>query len=468
MTTIRARVSNEIFLATNQVDEHLAQFFQQELTFPNPKLGELLRLGYSIWRVPKKIVCYRKLKSGYYLPIGFGPRLRQFLASRSQTLLLDDYRIQKPITPIKTKITLKPEQAQIQQRLLKNNRCILEARPGFGKTMLGIEVLISRLQKTLIIVHTRALLQQWQKRLTDFCFLQDGDLGIIGEGKWKLGNKITLAMYQTLLSRGTSSLKNEFGFLIVDECHHVPANTFAKIVKDMSAKYCLGLTATPFRKDKLDRLMNFYIGKIISTTTPITSESNTLLPQSKIKTTVIFRPTNLKIPHWENKDFAELGTILINSRSRLNLILADIQQAITQNGKILILSERVAQAETIYHHLLANNPDLKIILITGQQKKQEREQLFTRIKANEFSVLVATGGVVGEGFDWPNADHLFLTFPFSWKGKLIQYVGRLQRSSAGKTQAYVYDYLDVNLGIFRSMQRKRLTGYRELGAIIKA
>jgi superfamily II DNA or RNA helicase len=462
---ITAIVSNEIFLAATDVDEDLAKLLQKELTFANPKLGELIRMGYSIWRVPKRIVCYRKLKTGYYLPIGFGARLRQYLTERGDELILNDQRSLKPIQPVPIAITLKPEQAAVLGQILKHYRCILEARPGFGKTMMGIKILSERRQKTLIIVHTRALLQQWQKRLQDFCTLSEGDLGLIGEGKWQLGRKITLAMYQTLLSRGTKELQAEFGLVIVDECHHVPANTFAKIVKSMAAKYCLGLTATPYRKDKLDKLMNFYIGKIIPTGSNETSDIGSLLPPSKIKTTVYWRETDLLIPGFADKEFTELGTLLAADRRRLRLVVNDVLRVAKQGAKIMVLSERVGQAEKIFALLGQSQPKLKMTLVTGQQKKVARSELFSRLKQGEFQIMVATGGVVGEGFDWPMVDHLFLAFPFSWKGKLIQYVGRIQRAYPGKNAAFVYDYVDGQMSIFRAMQRKRSSGYRELGAI---
>ncbi len=163
MTTLKIKVANEIFLASSSVDLSLEQFIKHELVFPNPKRLELMRLGYSVWKVPKVISCYRKLKSGYYLPIGFGPKLWQYLTGRGDQLELDDQRVDCEVEPLVSNIKLKPEQQQAKDQLLKSNRAILEAKPGFGKTMLAIDIIATRKQKTLIIVHTRALLQQWNK-----------------------------------------------------------------------------------------------------------------------------------------------------------------------------------------------------------------------------------------------------------------------------------------------------------------
>lgn len=475
MTIVKATVAAAITIDHSQIDDALADFIHRELTFANPKIGELIRMGYSTWRVPRQIVCYKKLKYTYVLPIGFGSKLTSFLKNRGDELQIDDHRVTVPVSPITVKFHLKTEQTAAIERLLKLNRGILEAKPGFGKTMVGIATVARRQQKTLIIVHTRALLEQWQKRLLEYTDLSKDELGLIGEGKWKIGPRVTIASYQTILSRGTKSLQREFGYVIVDECHHVPANTFAKVVRDLSARYALGLTATPFRKDKLDKLMTFYLGKIISSQpnnsnrlinednlSEESSEALTTKP-NQVLTNVIWRHTDFYVPQAELKEFTELGTMLSVDPARLKLVVNDALTAYHQGRQILVLSERVGHAEAIYQQLLKQAPSLKIALVTGQMKKNDRAQLFDAIKNNQYQLMVATGGVVGEGFDWPQLDALFLTFPFSWRGKLIQYVGRVQRAHPGKTTAIVYDYLDTNLSIFKAMARKRAQAYLDLG-----
>lgn len=465
---VTATLSSEIFLPKNEVDAQLAEFIAKNLAFANPRIGELLRLGYSIWRVPKKIICYRSSSKGYHLPLGFGPCLRQFITGRGQQLALDDQRTEIATVPVVSKIKLKAPQEKVLPQLLKLHRCILEARPGFGKTMMGIEVLARRGQQTLIIVHTRALLNQWHKRLSDFCTLLPDGIGIIGEGKWQLGSQVTIAMYQTLLSRGTKSIAKKFGLVIVDECHHVPANTFSKIVKSFASKYCLGLSATPYRKDKLDRLLNFYIGKIITTQMVESSCPHSLLPPAKMPTTLYWRETSVVIPDWQDLEYTSLGTLLAVNPQRQELILADIMAAVAAGEKVLVLSERVSQAADFAQRLQAALPKVPLALVTGQHKQEQRQQILLAVKHNQYQIMVATGGVVGEGFDWPSVSALFLTFPFSWRGKLIQYVGRVQRLAAGKKRALVYDYLDGQMSIFYSMWRKRLTTYKELGLKIQA
>jgi superfamily II DNA or RNA helicase len=162
-------------------------------------------------------------------------------------------------------------------------------------------------------------------------------------------------------------------------------------------------------------------------------------------------------------EFTQLGTQLTEDLGRNELILRDVLAAIQRQGKILILSERVGHCELLYRELQKRLPDLQIGLITGQVKKATREEIFTAIRANHYQVLVATGSVIGEGFDWPSIDHLFLTYPFSWKGKLIQYAGRAQRLAPGKKEAFIYDYVDSFVPMLRAMFRRRAAAYRELG-----
>jgi superfamily II DNA or RNA helicase len=208
--------------------------------------------------------------------------------------------------------------------------------------------------------------------------------------------------------------------------------------------------------------MNFYIGKIVAAVNPNETGMLQTSLEKKVPTKVVWRETELVIPQAEDKEFTELGTLLTADVARLRLVVGDVLAAIERGGKILVLSERVGHAESLWRALQSKLPEVKMVLVTGQMKQAQREKLLAEIKQNQYQVMVATGGVVGEGFDWPALDHLFLTFPFSWRGKLIQYVGRVQRVTAGKTRAWVYDYVDNKVGMFRAMQYKRRRAYAEL------
>lgn len=354
-------ISNQIFIPSTFLPDKLYKFLKEKLNFANPQYADMQRRGYSTWNTPRWIKNIEAINNGILIPVGFLSEIQSFASRNTLVLHVEDKQIlTKPIT-FKTRITLKPEQQYITKKLLKHNRIVLEAKPAFGKTMVAALYCIKqRKQKTLIIVHTRALIHQWKKRIEDWFEVNKQDIGIMGENKWTIGERFTIASYQTLARHDLAEIKDTFGFVVIDECHHVPAQTFAKVIKGLAAKYALGLTATAYRKDKLERLMNFYIG-------PIT--------------------------------------------------------------------------------------------------KKKRAQLVERIGQDRFKLLIATGKVIGEGFDWPELTHLFLAFPSSWKGKLVQYVGRVQREWAGKERAFIYDYIDYEVPILRIMYFRRLRIYRSLGLI---
>ena len=477
---IKATVTNQVSIPLPDLSKSAAKdlhaFLRRELNFFNPKIIDLKRMGYSTWGTPKFINCFQELKSSWKIPTGFLGRLIQYAADPDHDLDLqiDDQRIAVPIEPPPCLIEPKPEQDNILLKIEPYSRAIIEAKPGFGKTMAALLYFAHRAQKTIVIVHTRTLLQQWIKRIEDYFELADpgSELGIIGEGKWKIGSKITIASYQTLLSRGTKSLEKEFGLVIIDECHHVPAQTFTKVAKGFAAKYYLGLSATPFRKDKLDKLMNFYIGPILATDetgSQLNKDGYQLstLPKESIlppeKTHLLIRETKFFVEDDELMEFTQLGSELIADPARNQLILTDVGQALSKNkGKCLVLSERVGHCEYLAEELRRHYPKYKIALITGQVKKADRLQAFDDIKAGHYDCLIATGSVIGEGFDWPAIDHLFLVYPFSWKGKLIQYVGRSQRLAPGKTEAFIYDYVDGFVSMLKAMARRRHHAYRDL------
>jgi superfamily II DNA or RNA helicase len=460
MAKLTITLSSYIFLKLENVDEKLEGFLKKKLNVINPKFLSAQRMGFSVYKIPKMLYNCKKLKAGFVLPIGFLGNLKQYALENDFELEIADKRIEQPIEPLDCQIKLKPTQILMFDKILKYNRVVLEAKPGFGKTILALAYLTKLQQKTIIIVHTRALLHQWQKRIDDYFNLEENDVGIIGEGKWKIGKKITLASYQTLLSRGSKKLKNEFGLTIVDECHHVPAFTFSKVVRELASRYCLGLTATAFRKDRLESMMNFYLGPIV--VTPKDS-SITTYSEKKVPTFLKIRETKLMIEDDENLEFTLLGTKLTQDNKRNKLIVDDVYEVAKSGQKCLILTERVEHCQVLAEMLKKKIKKLKIAVANGQMKKSEREEIIHNVKDNEFDVLVATGALIGEGFDWPQLQHLFLVYPFSWRGKLIQYVGRAQRYFPGKDRVYVYDYLDNYVGMFKGMFLKRKRAYLTMG-----
>lgn len=454
-------LGNQIFIPELYLPDTLYKFLKAKLNFSNPQFHELERRGYSTWNTPRFLKHIEKVEKGILIPAGFLSEIETFAKEHTITLHIENQQtIQKPVSFIAT-VQLRPEQQKIAKQLLLHNRAILEAHPAFGKTMVALYCMKRRKQKTLIVVHTMALLSQWKKRIEEWFTLKKDDLGVIGENKWKVGKKVTIASYQTLARRGTQELKNAFGFIIVDECHHVPAHTFTNVVKQLSAAYVLGITATAFRKDQLERLMTFYIGQIIKTDGKIPSAMQPAEP--KVETKLMTRKTPFQLHGKQTHEFSDLASQLIGDENRNHLIASDVASVLHGGMKCLVLTERIEHCQILLAAIRKEAKGIHGAIAEGNMTKNKREKLMKRIRQEQFQLLIATGKLIGEGFDWPELTHLFLAFPFSWKGKLIQYVGRVQRPTEGKDMASVYDYVDFDVPMLKIMYFKRLRTYRALG-----
>ncbi|MBU0569396.1 DEAD/DEAH box helicase, partial [Patescibacteria group bacterium] len=461
---VKAILNSQIYIPDILLPDKLYKFLKSELNFPNPEYYKRERLGYSTWQTPRFIKTIEVVEDGILLPIGYWEEIKEFIDQNNLRLTIDDNRKElKPIT-FSCTLKLKPEQQKVSKELLKHERVILEAKPGFGKTIVGLYCMKRRKQPTLIVVHTKTLLYQWLRRIDKWFNLKEKDVGIIGDNKWKIGAKVTIASYQTLVRRGLEKVKERHGLVIIDECQHVPAKTLSEVVKQLPAKYVIGLTATPCRRDKLEKLMHFYIStKIVQANSQVafTKKQAPTLP-----TKLIIKRTNFEVDKSIksiNSDFQEICKLLITDDERNSLIIQDIVNALHLGAKCLVLTERIDHCDTLLEKLKKSAKGIHAAIASGKMTKKNRQRIAQRMKQDRFQLLIATGKLIGEGFDWPELSHLFLAYTFSWKGKLVQYVGRVQRETEGKKEAIVYDYLDYDVPMLKIMYFKRLRTYRSLG-----
>lgn len=458
-------LTSQITIPQTDLPDNLHRFLKEKLNFPKPEFYKLERRGYSTWRVPHVIKTLEVTPEAVMTPAGFLSEIDQFAAKHNLVLSVDDQRvIVKPVT-FKSTVKLRPEQKKIVRQLLKQDRVILEAKPGFGKTMTALYCMAKIKQPTLIVVHTRSLLLQWKKQIEASFSLDKNDLGIIGENKWQVGNKITIASYQTLARRGVEKDKYLFGFVIIDECHHVPARTFTDVLKNLPAKKVLGLTATAFRRDELDRLMTFYIGPILKSGPGINTSANESKPTQSVPVELMIKQTDFTFAKSNSIEFHELASTLVVTPARNLQITQDVIFALKSGGKCLILTERIDHCDILLDLIRGQVKGIRASIAKGSGTKKDREKLQKRIRQPKFQLLIATGKLVGEGFDWPELTHLFLAFPITWKGKLIQYIGRLERGVELKQATYFYDYVDYQVPMLKLMYFKRLRTYRSLGIV---
>jgi len=302
-------------------------------------------------------------------------------------------------------------------------------------------------------------LDQWKERLT--AFLEGCEVGIIGGGKRKSTGQVDIATYQSLINRKDNSIDSllyDYGQVIIDECHHISAPNYERLLNEVHAKYVLGITATPNRQDGHQPIIFMQAGSIKHV---VANEGNKFIQQVRLARLESELPIELSAienrPH-----IADVYRWLMTDSKRNELIIADVLSMVAQQRNPIILTERREHAELLGNIL--SEKGIRFQLLRGAMSAKERGTAMTSL--DDTQVIVATGKYIGEGFDLPKLDTLFLALPISWKGSLVQYVGRIQRQFEGKEKVIVFDYLDSSLPMLQRMYKKREKGYTAIGYTI--
>ena len=296
----------------------------------------------------------------------------------------------------------------------------------------------ARKQPTLILVHTKELLFQWQDRIKTFLGI---DAGLIGAGKFDI-QPITIAIVNTA-SKHLNKLPQHFGHLVVDECHRVPSTLFTEVVTAFNAKYMLGLSATPYRRDGLSKLIGWYLGlHRVRVNMAVLHKTGAILHPE-----IVIRKTNFRYSY--SDDYQKMISALVEDDSRNALIAGDIKQQSQKNGLSLVVSDRIDHLKE-----LAARTDTNHHLLTGKTSPKKRREIVKSLAGGNVRVLFSTLSLIGEGFDCPDMDALFLTTPIKFSGRLKQVVGRVLRPSEGK-EPVVFDYLDSNVRLLSHQAKSR-------------
>ena len=342
------------------------------------------------------------------------------------------------------------------------------APPGAGKTVMACAVIGKRKTPTLVLLHRKQILEQWKTQLSTFLNIPLKEIGAIANQKRKPTGRVDVGMLPTITKMADAEeVLSQYGQIIIDECHHIPAQSFETLLKKCSSKFILGLTATPYRADGHQAIIHMQCG-------PIRHEMKAV-DGVPLRKRVIVRETAFKLP-------ADLGpqppihTVwehLVADQSRLNLVADDVIASV-KNGRFpLIISERKQHLAGIAHSLAQKAPDIaaKGYLFTGELGKKARSKLLGELKesltSGEKPYILATGAFIGEGFDLPALDTLLVAMPVSFKGKLIQYAGRLHRPFSWKSEVVIYDYADTSSPLTISMFRKRVHAYQKMDYAIE-
>lgn len=459
--------TNELYIKKENLTMQEIMYLKRLASFTNPKFYELQKLRMPIYAetTPRIIYCFDEDKDFLILPRGCVTKIDEICKKNNVKFIIEDKRelgINEYTYTFKGKLTSKQEKAKNQ--LLEYDIGVLSASTGFGKTVISAKIISELKRNTLIIVNRTTLLEQWKEKLSFFLDIDKKQIGQIGAGKVKANGRLDVASFQSLYKReDLEEIVSGYGLVIVDECHHVAAFSFEKVLKALRAKYVYGLTATPTRKDGWHKIIFMQCGDIRCRFNNTGIEGNDLL-----KHKVVVRRTNYKF----NPSLATINDIKISDifnnmakdENRNNLIISDIKTCIKEGRTPIVLTERIVHLNILKDKLKELN--IPIIIYKGKMGKRkldEIKEVINKADANNMPrVILATSSSVGEGFDDSRLDTLFLTMPISWKGRVIQYVGRLNRSYLNKKEVIVYDYLD-NMRILNKMFEKRSKGYKMIG-----
>ncbi len=456
---IRCTIGVDLAIARADLPPSLLAELKHLASLHNPLFYERQRLRLSTHQTPRLIRCYEEDLTHLHLPRGLLSQVEDAVANAGSRLVTDDRRPTHTRLPLEFHGELTPLQANAAVAMLAHDDGVLVAPPGTGKTVIACALIAERKLPTLILAHSKPLLEQWRVQLTTLLALSSKQIGQKGGGRRKLCRIVDLAMIQSLKAiDDLDAFFGGYGLIVIDECHHLPAFSFESAVRHAPARHFLGLTATPYRRDGLQEIVTMQRGAIRHRIA--SSES----PAGEINLELIVRETGLAFADTTEEPIHEVFRLLVEDEQRSTLVCDDVLAALTEGRRCLVLSQWNQHCHALAERLQSRG--ISPLMLEGGLGKRARAALLDQIEntpPDEPLVVIATGQYLGEGFDCPQLDTLFLAFPISFKGRLVQYTGRLMRAHEGKATVRVYDYADVRVPVLRAMHARRLTTYKTLG-----
>lgn len=399
---LNIKLSNAIYVSREGLTTPLINFIKEEFNFISSEFIIKKKLGKNTWGTDRYFKLIWETPDEIIIPRGAAGKLLRFCKENKIEYDFVDARIKKETVLFDSSIQLREQQVVVKEAATKKDFGVIVAPPGSGKIIIGLSIIAEKQQPALIVVHRKQLAIQWIERIKSFLGIPKKDIGLIGQGKNTIGKQITIAMIQSLdkllKSVEANKYENSFGVIIVDECHHVPADTFRNTIAKLRSFYLYGLTATPFRKYNDGKLVFSYLGAIIAEIKPTISEST---GGAKI----IIRDTTLSIPYNSKTDkFETLSKILVHDSARNKLILDDVFNELSKGKKIVIVTERKDHIETLNQYL---KQKYETVTLSGEDSESNKTTKWKMLNEGNFQALITTGQYFGEGSDIQNIECLF-------------------------------------------------------------
>ena len=467
--------ADKLYIPLKAVSAKVLNHLKRIAAFKNPEFYSKQALRLSTYAIPRIISCFDITNEYLAMPRGCEDATLSFLNDNAVTYTIIDKTNHGNKISVSFQGEEREEQLEAINALLPYTNGILHATTAFGKTVTAAAIIARKKVNTLILVHSKALLKQWHDRLTEFLNIDYpqheeknkrgrrkvfSPIGCFDSSGNTLHGIIDIALIQSCLDEdGVKPFVQDYGLVIVDECHHVSSITFEQVLMSIKAHTIYGLTATPIRKDGHQPIIFMQCGPIRFST-----DVKSQIAKQSFDRFLIPRFTSYNSILEDRLSIATLYKYLSEDEIRNNLIVEDICKAVNTGRTPIILTNRTAHVSVLAEKLKATIKN--VISLTGAGTTREKREAMQRLQTipdSEQLVIVATGKYVGEGFDYPRLDTLFLALPISWKGLLTQYAGRLHREYEGKKDVRIYDYIDIHEPICDSMYRKRLKGYAAIG-----
>ena len=452
-------------------------FLRSLASYSNPEFYSKQAMRLSTFGTPRVTEVFEEDEYTITLPRGAEEELLEKLKSKNIIYKLEDRRFTGRKLQISFTGKLRKDQQKAFRKLEGHDEGVLSATTGFGKTVIGAAIIAKKKLPTLILVHTRELALQWQERLEEFLDIDEvvetrkrnkSPIGQLGGGQNRITGIIDIVLMQSMFNKDKSvkNLINNYGLIIVDECHHISASSFTRIISSAPAKYIYGLTATPYRKDGHHPIIFMQCGPI-----RFKVDAKKEAELKSFEHYIIPRFTSTRMPPKKDGEPHHISNIykqVSESQLRNNLIINDVLTALDEGKTPLVLTERKAHIEELAR--LLEGSDFEVIILSGSLTDKKRKEALTRLREiddKESFVLIATSSLIGEGFDLARLDTLFLTMPLSWRARTIQYAGRLHRDYVGKEEVVIYDYVDIHIPQLEAMYHKRLGLIGQLAMILE-